>query len=47
MPDRKSFYAGYLWCSFLFDWDVSEIDLDQADKAYIKWLEHLARKEDD
>jgi len=44
IQERKAFFDGYLWCNYMFDWDVTMVDLEQADRAYSKWLAHLAKK---
>lgn len=39
--EKRAFIAGYLWSNFLFNWDVTEIDMEQARDAYVQWIRHL------
>lgn len=37
---RKSFFAGYLFMNFKFEWDVSESDMNDAKHAWNQWCDH-------
>ena len=42
--EKRAFLAGYLWANFMFDWNVTDTDMDQANAAYVEWLRHLEAK---
>lgn len=37
---RKSFFAGYLFMNFKFEWDVTEKDMSDAKHAWNQWCDY-------